>query len=485
MKRTAALLLCLLLLSATMLPAMPWRSAAALPADESEAVGRLLDFSARLHEMRERCSGSVMKGSPDDPYNTARLIVKSEGEVDASGAIAGTEGTNGRIVLQYRTPGEAERAAERLRADPRVKYAVPDTEHRAEPFAACAAPMEGTGFNSWGYGEDQVGMAALQERVLAKYGGDPASLPAVTVAVCDSGVNSGHEFLAGRMVAGYDFVNNDSDPSDGYGHGTFCAGVIADGAMPNVGIMPLKCISDSGYFSTSDVVNAIEYAYLHGCAAANLSLIEYNPAVEPLYEEAVVSATNAGMVCCVASGNWSSNASIFVPGKIERSFTVAAHDPAHAMWPPSNVGDCVDITAPGVDIYSTTYTGGYAVDSGTSFAAPHAAACCAVIKTYDPSLGPDEIMDLLKANAVDEGYTGGGSGRLYVGSLFGGDTPGRVKGDVDGDGSITSVDALMALRYALGAIALDDESAWAADYDSQSGVNSVDALLILRSALGL
>ena len=484
MKRIAAIAISFFMLSALFVPCVS-AGLSAVPEDGSFAVSALLEFSEEMHGMIGNCSDSVTKGAPDDPYNSARLIVKTSGKPDTSGSLGHAEGWNNRVVLQYASPAEAREAAERLNRDPLVSYAVPDTEYRLGFTAGSPAPIDIHEFNSWGYGEDHVNMAALWERVMAKYGGNASSMPEIVVAVCDSGVNVSHEFLAGRTVQGYDFVNNDTDPSDGFGHGTFCAGVIADGTLPNVRIMPLKCISDQGYFSTSDVVSAVEYAYLHGCAAANLSLIEYNPYVEALYEEVINAAVDAGMVCCVASGNWAGNASDYVPGKIERSFTVAAHDSAHALWPLSNVGDPVDITAPGVDILSTLNTGGMDIQSGTSFAAPHAAACCAMIKTYDPGLGADEIMALLKANAIPEAYTGGGAGRLYVGSLFADGPQSVLPGDADGDGAVTVSDALIVLRFSMGLIGASDLNANAADIDGDGEITVSDALIILRTAMGL
>ena len=482
MNRFFAFALAILMLAVPIVPCVS--AAPAVRAGSEDAVTILLECGRMLDEMTERCSSLVVKGGLDDPYNSARLIVKCKGEPDASGSLGFVSGPNGRWAIQYASPAEAKAAAERLSLDPRVEYAVPDTEYKAEFSASGASPCGLEGFNSWGYGAEHVGMAALYDQLLAMYGSVEA-MPEVIVAVCDSGVNVGHEFLAGRTVAGYDFVNNDADPSDGFGHGTFCAGVVADGTLYNVKIMPLKCINDDGYFSTSDVVEAVEYAYLHGCAAANMSLIEYNPYVEELYEDVVNAATNAGMVCCVASGNWSGNASDFVPGKIGRSFTVAAHYADHTMWPLSNVGASVDITAPGVDIMSTTNTGGYDVQSGTSFAAPHAAACCAMIKTLAPGLDADMIMGLLKENAVDEGYTGGGAGRLYVGSIDAFDPPPYSLGDANFDGNVDALDALLILRFSMGLETLSEEALQIGDVDRNGVTDATDALTIMRYALGL
>ena len=287
------------------------------------------------------------------------------------------------------------------------------------------------------------------------------------------------------MVSGYNFVNNNNNTSDAFGHGTFCAGVVIDGVLSNVKVMPLKVVADNGYFYTADVVNAIEYAHQRGCAAMNLSLIEYNPAANALYYEAINAATDAGSVCCVAAGNWSQNAGGFTPQDVERGLVVAAYDESHNFWQHSNFGSAVDVTGPGVDIYSTSHTGGYNTDSGTSFAAPHAVACCAMMKTYDPELTPDEIMDMLKQNAVDDGYTQGGEGRLYVGSLFEGGVPAPIAGDADGNGTVNVADALVTLRVAMGLLDASSINVNAADMDGSGTIAVADALSILRRAMQL
>lgn len=59
------------------------------------------------------------------------------------------------------------------------------------------------------------------------------------------------------------------------------------------------------------------------------------------------------------------------------------------------------------------------------------------------------------------------------------------RGDVDGNGTVDSIDALLALQYALGAAELDNAQLLRGDINGDGGVDSSDALLILRFTMGL
>jgi len=76
--------------------------------------------------------------------------------------------------------------------------------------------------------------------------------PTITVAILDTGVSLSHPEFAGRLLAGYDFVNSDSDPSDDHGHGTHVAGILgaamnngqgSAGIAPGVKILPVKVLN--------------------------------------------------------------------------------------------------------------------------------------------------------------------------------------------------------------------------------------------------
>lgn len=92
---------------------------------------------------------------------------------------------------------------------------------------------------------------------------------AVVVAVVDSGISPTHAEFAGRLLPGYDFVNEDNNPADDHGHGTHVAGIVAaamnnglgsTGIAPNVSLLPVKVLNASNVGTWADIADGITYA---------------------------------------------------------------------------------------------------------------------------------------------------------------------------------------------------------------------------------
>ena len=134
-----------------------------------------------------------------------------------------------------------------------------------------------------------------------------------TVAVIDTGIDYSHREFKGRIIKGYDFVDNDSRPEDGNGHGTHVAGTIA-GAKDNVGItgvaynadiMPIRVLDNSGSGYLSDVIAGIRWAADNGADVINLSL--GGGGFSQAMFDAVKHASENGAVVVMASGNSASS----------------------------------------------------------------------------------------------------------------------------------------------------------------------------------
>lgn len=133
----------------------------------------------------------------------------------------------------------------------------------------------------------------------------------VRVAVIDTGVDSTHPDLAGRVVGGYDFVNNDADPMDDHGHGTHVAGIIAGkaatddgvtGVAPAAEIVPYKALNQWGEGYTSDIVASIEAAAENRVDVINMSLGGPGDGSDPI-GLAATAAANSGIVVIASAGN--------------------------------------------------------------------------------------------------------------------------------------------------------------------------------------
>ncbi len=254
----------------------------------------------------------------------------------------------------------------------------------------------------------------------------------ITIAIIDSGVDGTHPDFAGKMVAGYDFFNDDNDPSDDDGHGTSCAGIAAASGNNGIGvagvnwgarIMPLKALQ-GGSGSYEAVANSIIFAVDNGADVISMSLGGGSPA--SVLENAVNYAYNAGVPIFASRGNGNSTADNY-PSSYSTVISVGGLSPCDTRKTPSSCDgetwwgasygggpDKMDFVAPAARITTTDITGsgGYSngdyTDSfnGTSSACPFAAGIGALVLSYSPGLSPDELRDILRQTSVDIGASG-------------------------------------------------------------------------------
>ena len=231
--------------------------------------------------------------------------------------------------------------------------------------------------------------------------------PAVVIAVVDTGVDLDHPDLAGRVLLGHDFINDDDEAEDDHGHGTSMAGIAAALTDNGVGIagicwyaqiLPVKVLDSSGTGTHADVADGIIYAADNGAHVINLSIGD--PASSTTLENAVKYAYDLGIVLVAGVGN--DNGPVLYPAAYDGYvLAVAATDKSdqRARW--SNYGPEVDVAAPGVDIYTTRWNDTYTTISGTSASAPFASGVAALILSQSPGLTPAQVMDRIKSTCDD------------------------------------------------------------------------------------
>ncbi len=353
---------------------------------------------------------------------------------------------------------DAKTAQARLAIDPNL--AAVELDYAVFPDAVPNDPLYP---NNWGHNNTAqlpggafhnlppVGTPGFDSNAQAAWSGTQGyGNTGVVIAIIDSGVDPTHPDLV--QVTGYDFGDNDTDPSDDSaeaGHGTACAGVAAAIANNSTGvagiaggcsIMPLKVANSSGSMFLSAVANAITWAADHGADVISMSLGSALTTHIPT-DGAATYAYNAGVTMMASTGN--ENASqIGYPaynplvigvgaaspcGDRKRSSSSAAQvspgvntDPngttcdGEYFWG-SNYGSTIQNHQGAVDVIAPTIlpttdiqgTGGYSFNSyssyfnGTSCSSPYAAGVAALIKAVNPGFSPNEVRTQLVGTAQD------------------------------------------------------------------------------------
>ena len=119
-------------------------------------------------------------------------------------------------------------------------------------------------------------------------------------------------------------------------------------------------------------------------------------------QNAVNYAWGKGTVVFAAAGNNSSSAPVY-PAACTYVVSVAATDQNNALASFSNYGSWIDLSAPGLNILTTTLGGGYGYWYGTSFSSPIAASVGALVLAVRPSLSASGLVTLLEQNADNIG----------------------------------------------------------------------------------
>lgn len=245
----------------------------------------------------------------------------------------------------------------------------------------------------------------------------------VIVAVIDTGV--AHEDKKGlwapdlartRFVPGWDFVNDDAVAADDHGHGTHCAGTIAQstdngrgvmGLAPKAKVMPLKVLSAQGWGTTSDIADAIRFAADQGAHVLSLSL--GGGGHSRVLASAVAYARAKGCLVVCAAGN-GGRARVEYPAAYPGATAVSSVGPEGKLAYYSSHGKQTFIAAPGGD-KSYGVEGGvlqntldprtrgktvYAWWQGTSMATPHVAGAAALLYASGVTR-PDGVEEILRA----------------------------------------------------------------------------------------
>ncbi|ADC64416.1 peptidase S8 and S53 subtilisin kexin sedolisin [Ferroglobus placidus DSM 10642] len=284
--------------------------------------------------------------------------------------------------------------------DPYVRSVAPDVAYRS----LCYTPNDSQWSQQWG-----------PKKIYAPEAWDyQKGSTDVVVAVLDTGIDYNHEDLAGRVIKGYDFVNNDNDPMDDnpYSHGTHVAGIIGAimdnskgiAGVAQVKILAVKVCDSEGVCTWKKIRDGVYYAADQGAKIISMSFRRFDYSLEG--ENACNYAYNTkGCLLIAASGNDGQEVTTY-PAAFSTVIAVGAIDSNDQRASFSNYGSHLELVAPGVNILSTVRNNGYNTMSGTSMAVPHVSGVAALVWSQNPSFSNQKVREILRNTAVDLGSSG-------------------------------------------------------------------------------
>jgi hypothetical protein len=236
----------------------------------------------------------------------------------------------------------------------------------------------------------------------------PPSGPSKPVAVVDTGVDVTHPEFSALNVLLLDQQHVTPGPEEH--HGTAVASIVAAPADGKgmVGVYPGAALMsyDAGGETLAEVLGGIASAIAQpGPGVINLSVGFSGSAGANLLQIGVDSAVAAGWLVVAAAGNDGVAGGPVYPADLPHVLTVAATDRGNAVASFSSRSRFVDLAAPGVSVLGAVPTwkdpNGYALLTGTSFAAPIVSGAAAMVWTARPTLDATQVGAILRSSAMD------------------------------------------------------------------------------------
>ena len=277
-------------------------------------------------------------------------------------------------------------------------------ENRAQFGGTAGADIHAPSAWSATTGSASIGVAVIDSGVELSH---PDLAPNITVKASETPANGIDNNANGLIddARGWDYVDDDADPTDLHGHGTHVAGIVGargndgygvTGVAWQTGLLPLRILDAAGSGFTSDAISAYVYAAQAGARIVNASFGGGDYSV--LEETTIRMAANVLFV--VAAGNSAKDNDVTksypCAYDLPNVICVAASDTSDNLASFSNYGaTTVDLAAPGVDIRSDWKGGTFAWADGTSMAAPHVAGAAALVLAQRPELNAAQLRQVL------------------------------------------------------------------------------------------
>lgn len=351
------------------------------------------------------------------------------------------------IVLEFDKPIDVKKAIEAYYQTGKFEFVEPDYVASGGGYENCPpelTPNDTYFLRQWGMRNDgtfslSTAVAGNDIKAVDAWNVTTGSASLVTCIV-DSGCKLDHPDLAGRIwqntkeiagngidddkngriddTRGWDFINNDNDPTDDHGHGTNVTGILGLTGNNNQGyagmdwkcqLMILKSLNNNNSGSYSAMQSAIYYAVDNGANVINMSIVGVS--FSSALEAAVNYAWDNGVLLFACSGNDNVGEARY-PAAFDKAFAVASVNPDGKRSRPffwntnsgSNYGSYVDACAPGNYIYGINFSSNTNYGTywgGTSQATPLAAGLASLMLAKNKNLTPAQIKRLIEQGCDD------------------------------------------------------------------------------------
>lgn len=238
----------------------------------------------------------------------------------------------------------------------------------------------------------------------------------IIISVLDSGIPLAHPEFAGRLVQGYDFANNDNNPTDDQGHGTNVSsitsakgnnGSLVAGVNWNSRLLPVKILDNNNSGLYSWFISGITFAVDNGAKVLNMSVGGSSFSQGMADAITYANANNRIVVACMMNNN---NSVVNYPAGLSNVIAIGAVN--NKMWRAvpfcwgggSSFGAHIDFCAPGEMILGLVHNNAGSTNywCGTSQATPMTAGVVSLMVSLDSSLGFTGVYNILKLTARDQ-----------------------------------------------------------------------------------
>ena len=369
-------------------------------APEEDETAQIQAFSARNSE--EVTDNTETEYTLQD-FQTARLIIRADGNFDKCGALEDVSGFEDFHILQYESPEVAMVAFKQIKDEKNITKIAPDEVVAGLQGEISENTVDVSKDYLCAWSTDRTQSKRLQDYLKA----NNIQMREIIVGVVDTGVDYNHEFLKGRLIhPKFDFPKNSNAEEDEESiyksHGTAVSSVIVDNTPENVKIIMYNGFDENGKSTEARLAAAVIAAVDEEVDLINASWTAYDSAD-------VISASldyayqkNIPVFACV--GNDDGANMYFLPANKKECIAVAATDLDNTAADWNIVTPNTDISAPGEDVKVAAFHNKYETWRGTSFSTPCVASIGAILLSVNPNMSVDALKTRLKETALPVKY---------------------------------------------------------------------------------